>query len=85
MSAEGAVPPNQSTVPTIHVVIPADPAREQLSALAAEMLERRAAILEAWRAAGTAAEGNVASSLSRVQFNDHIPSVLDCWRIRFKR
>ncbi|MDQ6801392.1 MAG: hypothetical protein M3041_11190, partial [Acidobacteriota bacterium] len=62
------------------MVIPADPAREQLSALAAEMLERRDAILEAWRSLGEAApEGNIASSLSRVQFNDHIPAVLDCW------
>jgi signal transduction histidine kinase len=74
MSAEGSI------VSTIHVVIPPDPAREQLSALAAEMLERRDAILEAWRAAGAAApEANVASSLSRAQFNDHIPAVLDCW------
>jgi signal transduction histidine kinase len=69
-----------SIVPDIHVVIPADPAREQLSALASEMLERRDAILAAWRAAGEAApERNIASSLSRAQFNDHIPAVLDCW------
>jgi signal transduction histidine kinase len=79
MSAEGSNAPDHSPVSTIHVVIPADPAREQLSALAAEMLERRDAILEAWRAAGAAPEGNIASSLSRAQFNDHIPAVLDCW------
>jgi signal transduction histidine kinase len=54
-------------------------AREQLSAIASELLARRDAILEAWRAAGEpAAERSVASSLSRAQFNDHIPAVLDC-------
>ena len=64
----------------IHVVIPSNPAREQLSALASEFLRRRDAILHAWRAAGErAAENSVASSLSRAQFNDHIPAVLDCW------
>ncbi len=63
----------------MHIVIPANLPREQLSALAAELLERREAILEAWRAAGEAAPGqNIASSLSRAQFNDHIPAVLDC-------
>jgi signal transduction histidine kinase len=79
MSAEGSIVPDH-TVSTIHVVIPADPAREQLSALAAEMLERRDAILETWRAAGAAvSEGNIASSLTRAQFNDHVPAVLDFW------
>jgi signal transduction histidine kinase len=63
----------------IHVVFPANLAREQLSALASDLLERRDAILDAWRAYGEAAqERNVASSLSRAQFNDHIPAVLDC-------
>lgn len=58
---------------------PTSRAREQLRALAAELLERREAILEAWRAAGEHdAERSVASSLSRVQFNDHIPALLDC-------
>ena len=39
---------------------------------------RRDAILEAWRAYGEIVPGrNVASSLSRAQFNDHIPAVLD--------
>lgn len=80
MSTEASTAPPPSPVATIHVVIPADPAREQLSALAADMLERRDAILEAWRAAGEAdSEGNIASSLSRAQFNDHVPAVLDCW------
>lgn len=62
----------------VHVVFRPNPAREQLSTLAAELLERREAILEAWRAYGEIAPGrNVASSLSRAQFNDHIPAVLD--------
>ena len=65
----------------IHVVIPADPTREQLSALASDLLDRRDSILDAWRAAGedTSSERNIASSLSRAQFNDHIPSVLECF------
>ncbi len=54
--------------------------REQLQALASELLERRDAILGAWRAAGEASvERSVASSLSRAQFNDHVPAVLDCF------
>jgi len=62
----------------IHIVFPANPAREQLSALASELSERREIILEAWRAYGEAVPGrNIASSLSRIQFNDHIPAVLD--------
>lgn len=64
----------------IHVVFPPDPVREQLSALAAELLARRDMILQAWRAAGeSTAERNIGSSLSRVQFNDHIPVLLDCY------
>jgi signal transduction histidine kinase len=60
-------------------VIPEHRAVEQLSALAATLLERRGAILEAWRRAGDqAGECSIASSLSRVQFNDHIPAMLDC-------
>ena len=79
MSAEGSIVPNHSHVKEIHIVTPANPAREQLSALASELIERRDAILEAWRAAGEAApECSIASSLSRAQFNDHIPAVLDC-------
>lgn len=60
-------------------IVSADTAREQLSALTAGLLERRDAILAAWRAAGEAApERSIATSLSRAQFNDHIPAVLDC-------
>ncbi|HVT44365.1 MAG TPA: sensor histidine kinase [Thermoanaerobaculia bacterium] len=62
----------------VHVVFPGNPAREQLSALAADLRKRREQILDAWRAYGDAVPGrNVAASLSRVQFNDHIPSVLE--------
>lgn len=62
----------------VHVVFPANPAREQLSTLAAELRIRRDAMLDAWRAYGDAVPGrNIAASLSRVQFNDHIPDVLD--------
>jgi signal transduction histidine kinase len=51
----------------------------QLNALADELFVRRDAILCAWRTASEQnAERSVASSLSRAQFNDHIPAVLDC-------
>ncbi|HEV7425134.1 MAG TPA: RsbRD N-terminal domain-containing protein, partial [Thermoanaerobaculia bacterium] len=60
-------------------MIKANDAAAQLNELASELLERREAILDAWRAAGDAGPGgSVASSLSRAQFNDHIPAVLDC-------
>lgn len=80
------MPAGRSTVPVpskvedIHVVFPANPATEQLGALAAELHLRRQMILEAWRVASEAggAPGlSTASSLSRTQFNDHIPAVLD--------
>src|SRR3954452_19599080 len=63
----------------LHLVIKANDAAAQLNELASELLHRREAILDAWRAAGeTGPGGSVASSLSRAQFNDHIPAVLDC-------
>lgn len=63
----------------LDVGTPASRTRSQLSALARELLERRDAILEAWRNAGEpAVERSIASSLSRAQFNDHVPAVLDC-------
>jgi signal transduction histidine kinase len=53
--------------------------KDQLSAIAAELLVRRDAILDAWRRAGDEdGECSIASSLSRAQFIDHIPAVLDC-------
>jgi signal transduction histidine kinase len=56
-----------------------NPATQQLNDLAAHLLARRDAILTAWRDRGTAgAERSIGSSLSRAQFNDHIPAVLDC-------
>lgn len=54
-------------------------AAAQLDALASELLLRREAILDAWRKSGDAAAPNgIEASLSRAQFNDHIPAVLDC-------
>lgn len=53
--------------------------RQQLRALADHLLARRDLILQAWRDAGNAdTDRGIASSLSRAQFNDHIPAVLDC-------
>jgi signal transduction histidine kinase len=72
--------PDHSQGNDIHAVFSGNAAKEQLSALADELLERRDAILSAWRAYGEAVPGrNVAASLSRAQFNDHIPAVLDCF------
>jgi signal transduction histidine kinase len=63
----------------LHLVIKANEAAAQLNELATELLERREDILDAWRAAGNDGPGgSIASSLSRAQFNDHIPAVLDC-------
>lgn len=60
-------------------VVPAERAKRQMALLASSLLARRDTILDAWRAAGDASgECSIASSLSRVQFNDHIPAVLDC-------
>ena len=79
MTVEEPIGPDAVLDEQIHVVIPSNPAREQLSALAAELLARRDIILKTWRAAGDAsAERNIATSLSRAQFNDHIPAVLEC-------
>lgn len=79
MSTRGLPVAKHRKVKDIHVVIPPNPKVEQLSALASELLERRDIILKAWRAAGELApERSPASSLSRAQFNDHIPAVLDC-------
>jgi Signal transduction histidine kinase len=51
----------------------------QLDALASSLLQRRDAILDEWRRVGDPVECSVESSLSRAQFNDHIPAVLDCF------
>ena len=79
MSAKGSADLTHSHGKDLRLVTSANGEREQLSAIAVELLARRDAILEAWRAAGEpAAERGIASSLSRAQFNDHIPAVLDC-------
>lgn len=54
--------------------------REQLSALASHLDAQRDAILQRWRTAtDNAPELAIASSLTRIQFNDHIPGVLDAF------
>jgi hypothetical protein len=79
MSAKESTDPDHGSVKRIHEVFSGNPAKEQLSALASELLQRRDTILEAWRAYGETAPGrNASASLSRAQFNDHIPAVLDC-------
>ena len=62
----------------VHLVFPANPARDQLRELAADLRKRHEPMLDAWRAYGDAVPGrNIAASLSRIQFNDHIPTVLE--------
>jgi signal transduction histidine kinase len=80
MSAEHLVVPSPSLGnDEMRLIVSANRTREQLTAIASELLARRDAILDAWRIAGESeAERGVASSLSRAQFNDHIPAVLDC-------
>lgn len=52
----------------------------QLAGLAAHLGKRRKAILKRWREVTEAAHGvTIASSLTRVQFNDHIPGVLEAY------
>src|SRR4051812_32259369 len=53
---------------------------EQLEALAAHLGARRDEILQAWRtAADRDPQLTTASTISRAQFNDHIPEVLDAF------
>lgn len=55
-----------------------DPKRQQLEALAAHLDEQRDVILVRWReAAEREPKLTVALSLTRLQFQDHVPSVLD--------
>ncbi len=52
----------------------------QLSGLATHLGNQRKAILKRWRTATEEAPGvTVASSLTRLQFNDHIPGVLEAY------
>ncbi len=54
--------------------------REQLNALAFRFGEQRDALLQRWRSETENASGlTIASSLTRLQFNDHIPGVLDAF------
>jgi signal transduction histidine kinase len=54
--------------------------RMQLAALAAHLSKRREAILLAWRqAAARDSELSTPTSISRAQFDDHIPEVLDAF------
>lgn len=56
------------------------PNREQLAALASYLAQQRNAILQAWREAVNRDPGvTTASTISRVQFNDHVPEVLDAF------
>ncbi len=53
---------------------------EELAALASHLSDRREAILAAWRSAAESdPELSTASTLSRIQFNDYIPAVLDAF------
>ena len=53
---------------------------EQLGALAAYVSIRRGAVLQAWRTAvDSDPQLTTASTISRAQFNDHIPEVLDAF------
>lgn len=55
-----------------------DPAQEQLNHLAAYLFQRREAILEAWHESVSADPSlGLTSCLTLVQFQDHIPQVLD--------
>jgi signal transduction histidine kinase len=52
----------------------------QLAGLALHLCNQRKSILKRWRKATEDAPGvTIASSLTRVQFNDHIPGVLDAY------
>lgn len=60
-------------------------ARAQLSALAAHLGKQRESILEQWRmTTESTAELTIALSLTRMQFNDHIPGVLDALALRLR-
>ncbi len=53
---------------------------EQFAALASHLAQRRDSILESWReAVEQDPELTTASTVSRAQFNDHIPQVLDAF------
>lgn len=62
-----------------------DKTQEQLTALATHLHQRRAAILEAWRAVvDNDPDLTTGSALSRTQFNDHLPDILDSFARRLQ-
>src|SRR3954467_11308459 len=76
------VPNNTFTRPSASV---SEKTIEQLSALSAYLTARRASILQAW---GEAADADPAqttvSFLTRAQFNDHIPQLLDAFERKLR-
>jgi signal transduction histidine kinase len=59
--------------------------KDQLPLIAAALADRRDAILQRWREAADAdPELTTASALSRTQFHDHIPEVLDAFERRLR-
>lgn len=62
-----------------------EPNRKYLEKLAHHLASRREAILKTWRATAEAdPQQTTNSSLSRGQFNDHIPQVLDAFELKLK-
>src|ERR1700676_2744851 len=62
-----------------------DQIRSELAALATHLAARRADVLRTWQAAVELdPELTTSSSLSRAQFNDHIPQVLDAFERRLQ-
>ncbi len=60
--------------------LPTQKKQAQLCALVVHLAKQRKAILHRWRVATeNAPELTIASSLTRFQFNDHIPGVLDAY------
>ena len=58
---------------------------ELTAALSAHLASRRPVILEAWRAAADADPAQTTvSALTRAQFNDHIPQLLEAFERKLK-
>lgn len=58
---------------------------QQLTLLSRHLADRRGAILQAWREAADADPAQTTvSSLTRAQFNDHIPSLLDAFERKLR-
>ena len=64
---------------------PSNPFTEELSALAAYLAARRDQILETWvLSVASDPQLTTPAGLSRTQFNDHIPQVLDAFDRRLQ-